>query len=1157
MPLDRLGRSNPSAVSSPPRDSSSFLATLNTALALSSTPTQASTSNVASNRSGSALATPAPPGSFSPARHGSSSSTTRARRQSASHHRHHSAESIRLDLDGLDLGGNSSNSLDPFDEGLVDPFARARHFRSQSGAGTMSVHTDLRQWSAAAAPADRMTETDPSSSVDKGLNFGEDSFSAHLRAECCDYREILSSNAALNAAVDDHAKLHAHGDHLGTTGVTPLNCKADHGQVLGAFASLGMQSETEASFTKYRRQSARRSVTKESTESSDAPLTPRDWNNSPTWLRDEADRNSAAPRSPTRWAYLGVEPGNALESLDTLSVEDMGFHSLDMGSFKDWEGFKLSAEILCPVHGHLKLQWSIAQTTRRSKKWVIVPNEMLACGAKLPLSTEEQSMRSMVVGERSLWTNLGQIHQPQLRPRTFSGRAGFEIRSLRAGNDSNMASPVYLANPSTHRTLHSFRTGIDTPLTTVCGSIVEPRDLTSDNTFDAPSQPIYPILRRSRSRPYLRTEHVPLRRSRSKPYLRYSVKQQSSLPGSRGSAAPEFAPSLPGDPLIHSLPGESWPSARSPHSDSLSSLGSNTSSSERDSDLSSGGQLALVNSRDSTLGNPSLASFNAGSAGSSADPTKTKGRSAMRRFRPIRPPANDNGRDLRPAESSGELSPRSFSRPFASPGSETASSVSGRRSQREPSDNESRTATSPTTLAMSASSGSSSSKPAKRKGLQRALQKKDKMLNSWFKKKPVVAASLPAFAGTPSVGQLVFSPPSLHSPRWRASGPPSTSPNPALGGFSTPLTENALEQLERAMRRPGSPESTIMGSRRGSEALTQKTVEPTYVADPTDQIHDRLLSLRAGDLASLSRTEVERSSPANASRAAITTTLAEIYGWDSGVVAGKTIPRSSALTPQPSFVTQTGTSARLFQDLDEEQALLGLDSVPPEAMTMLIPLPLLGRKRAAEAVRYMRVNFVPFRRTETASTSGMSIGSSTVSSSISETPKLERDESMGATSSSSQRDLVSSSAKAGESNWKRKLGLSSSSSRASHIPVTTTAALASGPQPVKMFELPSPVSPTASPLESFRVTAVVLDAPWTPAGAKLDPRIPEAGAFPTVLGYCNGLKSLEMINEGWVALQLGGHIEPINEDGSPLDGPNPLQGVSDMIIAAATAVMDI
>ncbi len=302
-----------------------------------------------------------------------------------------------------------------------------------------------------------------------------------------------------------------------------------------------------------------------------------------------------------------------------------------MGSLNDWEGCKLSAEILCPINGHQHIEWSVAQTTRRNKKWVVVPNATITCGETMPLSSSAQAERTVIVSGRSLWLDGSDANVAQRDPAQsaslaqsmqrrsglafsgpssrsassgpFSGKAGFELRILRP-TTGKICPPLYLANASTHRYLHQFR------------KENSPRSVSPANGLFSSAastmQPVYPALRRSRSRPYLRPSHAPLRRSRSKPYLKHSDAQQqaaSEAASPRRGNPEEFAPSLPGDPLVRTAPGESWPSARTRHSDSLSSFNSVTSS-DLDSDTSSDeADFSVTNTHESVVGSVSSASY--------------------------------------------------------------------------------------------------------------------------------------------------------------------------------------------------------------------------------------------------------------------------------------------------------------------------------------------------------------------------------------------------------------------------------------------------------------------------------------------------------------------------------------------------------------------
>ena len=994
----------------------------------------------------------------------------------------------------------------------------------------------------------------------EALNGLEDSFSLHLRAECSDYREIMSSQVVINAAVAKeqrmrNASLETVDPHR------PRGYSISQGQVLGGFASLGLQTETEHEPPAPLRQQPVRTITKGSTDSSEAPVTPIEWRDS-FGIGSLAVEPTYTP--PPKWAHLTSRPCNPLEPLDVLSIQEMGFHSLDIGSLNDWEGCKLSAEILCPINGHQRIEWSVAQTTRRNKKWVVVPNATVTCGTAESLSSAAQAERTVIVSHRSLWLDESDTGVGSLAPRDaaqsasmsqslqkqptsnrslmpFSGTAGFELRLLRP-TVGKVYPPVYLANASTHRFLYQYRKEHGSRSSQSHGASI--KDAASDRSSIKASQPVYPMLRRSRSRPYLRHPHAPLRRSRSKPYLRYSAQQQAAGLVSPNVNPEEFAPSLPGDPLVRMHPGESWPSARSRHTDSLSSFDS-ASSSDVGSDTSSDDAgLSATNTRESVVGSMSSASYD-------QPASKGNGLNESERARSTAIPMAVTG--ARSGRVPRSLSPGSSASRGLSSTSETSAALAGwqhgsleqqRYHQQYPGsasyEADSWQGTSPTTA--SASSLSASSKQSRsRKGFQKALQKKDKMLNSWFKRRPDNAAgSTSVSPGTER--EMASQSTSSMSQQGQVSASSSTrsslareSQDGSVAGAvtgSTPLTETALESFQRSMFRPASPESTIMGSRRGSEALTQKTVEPSGPTSTAGQVSQ------------------ERTA-ATDNRSAVHSTLSQVYGWDEEQATSKQL--------RPVADTSNGRAHSSFQDLDEQNALLGLEAVPSGALTMLIPLPLIGRARAQDAVRYMRVNFVPFGSFADPfeASSGPSAGAllNAASPGSESDAGLSQSISTGSGSFASHREAAKTSE---QSSWKRKLGLSGGrGGNGAHVSAGQTSG-ANGSGQSGASDLPQSLSPAASKPEAFRITAVVHDAPWTTsASSELDPRLPEPGTFPVVLGYCNGSKGLEMVPEGWGALRLAGVPVPTKPDGSPLDGVHPLHGVTDLIIAACTAVMDV
>lgn len=1048
------------------------------------------------------------------------------------HQRHHSAETLQLDLDGLDLGGNAPHSP------ISTTTAGQRRLRSPSNNALQTAFSSSKQ------PFGMLADVDPfctscasQARTHEALHTLEDSFTHHLRAECSDYREIMSSQVVLNAAADKERRLQQA--QLDPPEAHPRRrYSISHGQVLGGFASLGLQTESPVEPLAPAPQQPLGTVTNRSTHPSQAPLnplTPIEWRDS----FGSFGTSAAAPVSSTspKWAHLTARPCNPLEPLDVLSIQEMGFHSLDIGSLNDWEGCKLSAEILCPLNGHQRIQWSVAQTTRRNNKWVVVPNATVTCGNVEHLTSFEQAERTVIVSARSLRLQEGQAsaaaaphrEQAQAMPPAaargvpanhrssmpFSGKAGFELRLLRPTAGS-ISPPVYLANASTHRFLHQYRkhnnrtSSSQLDKTCIANASAAPQSSTKA------SQPVYPVLRRSRSRPYLRHSAVPLRRSRSKPYLGASAQQRQAAEGSTASInAQDFAPSLPGEPLVRMYPGESWPSARSRHSDSLSSFDSATTS-DADSDTSDDDEdAALSTSNLCERGNKDHG------ARSNAIPMASAGR-AQRSHSP---------------GSSASRGISSTSETSAAWAGWQHNSLESQRFQQQSNGSasyeaESWQGTSPTTA--SASSASASSKQSRsRKGLQRALQKKDKMLNSWFKRRPEHTAASHQ-NHHPEMPHESVSCPAMSRQRQISAGSSLARDNDDASRVpgSTLLTENALEIFQRPMFRPASPESTIMGSRRGSEALTQKTIEPAAGCN----FQDKIGATDDGFASKLTPKQGHTDRIDN--RVADNSTLTELYGWNGQEVTSKLLCATFAGTA----LSATGSA---LQDLDEQSALLGLDAVPADALTMLIPLPLIGRSTAQDAVRYMRVNFVPFGSFADpfeAGAGGSGATAPNTSSPVNESESgLSHSTSTGSSSFGSHRDGLSTSftSKSTEhaSGWKRKLGLR-------RDPITAQTQQRSDPT--------QPQSPTPA---AFRITAIVHDAPW--ATRISDPRLPEPGTFPVVLGYCNGSKGLEMVPEGWGALKLAGVAEPTKADGTKLDEVHPLKGVTDLIVAACTAVMDV
>ncbi|TKY88033.1 hypothetical protein EX895_003129 [Sporisorium graminicola] len=1084
--------------------------------------------------------------------------------RSSRNQRRRSAESLRLDLDGLDLGDRPAFGSSFDNEGSL-PHLRPRS--NYAKPTSTPYKPPNRNYNGVDVAPDQFCTSCASGHPSRdALNGIEDSFSLHLREECSEYREIMSSQAVLNAAIDKEHRTHTTLDSADKH--RPRGYSITHGQVLGGFASLGLQTESTPALPAPVRQQPARTITKGSTDSSEAPDTPIEW-------RDSFGSFDTAPAAPTssspKWAHLAARPCNPLEPLDVLSIEEMGLHGLDIGSLNDWEGCKLSAQIMCPINGHQRIEWSIAQTTRRNKKWVVVPNATVTCGVTESFSAAQQAERTIVVSHRSLWLDEGEASsapsqqaQSPSKPASgakatshrssmpFSGKAGFELSLLRP-TASRICPPVYLANASTHRYLYQHNREVDPESMRIHASELPDAAEEPFSTRVAPPSN-YPVPRRSRSRPYMRKPQAQLRRSRSKPHLHTPTQRQAAKPAAAGVNPELFAPSLPGDPLLRTQPGESWPSARPRRSHSLSSFDSASGSDTSSDD----GGFSATNTRESIMDTMSSASYDQPTGKlnecprSAAIPMAAGGAHADRAAL----------RSLSPGSSAASRG--------ASSTLETSTGLAGwqpvsleqQRARKHESDStsyevDSWLGTSPTTA--SASSLSASSKKSRsRKGFQKAMQKKDKMLSSWFKRKPENGStptsvspvtenekaqlSVPAVSAISAISAIGSS----RKVSLAKEGANNAAPSGAITG-AIPLTETALESFQRAIFRPISPESTIMGSRRGSEALTQRT------AEPANNVMDRQAQLNAygGTMRLNSDAAAQDCTDGFDNRSAVNSTLSQVYGWGDQQSAGR------LLQPAASVATQTPMS---LEDPDEENALLGLEAVPSGALTMLIPLPLIGRRGAGDTLAYMRVNFVPFGNSSGGSEAAPGAGQTGLQ--LGGSPDAESGSALPQSTSSGSNQLVerSSAAKSSEqSSWKRKLGLSSNRTGGG-VGQSMGAPIGQASQGSQADPEVSQKSPQlmSNGFEPFRVTAIVLDAPWASRSTTgWDPRLPEPGTFPVVLGYCNDSKGLEMVPEGWGALRLAGVPLPTKPDGSPLDGMHPLHGVMDMIIAACTAVMDV
>lgn len=376
-------------------------------------------------------------------------------------------ESLRLDLEGLDLGGPST---------LRHPAQVSPRQRKFFGGK--------------AKPAD----------------MAQDSFVAHLRSNCLATNEILPSEVMLEPRASSSspprsglvAPASPFSQHFKTKSMwqrrpatassSPDLAVAPH-QVLGGFASLGPAP---------------------------APWSQQTSLLSP-YMRSSLDCEPDCCSHPSGTSSLEPRPHCALRVLDLMSVDEMGQHSIDVGHRDDWQG-TLLAPAAAHDDGGMTSSWMTARTTQAKRKWVSAP--VHPCD-------EASAMRTIVVSDRSTPSNSverpvsfpssssiiapAQAHKP---PAAFSGLAHFELRCLRDG----LSKPsIVLASPSTLRAVYA-EADLPTPRHRRRRSSLG-RPQTAD-TSQTPTQAAHGQQQRSASGS---ASTLTLRRARSRPALKYGA----------------------------------------------------------------------------------------------------------------------------------------------------------------------------------------------------------------------------------------------------------------------------------------------------------------------------------------------------------------------------------------------------------------------------------------------------------------------------------------------------------------------------------------------------------------------------------------------------------------------------------------------------------
>jgi hypothetical protein len=948
----------------------------------------------------------------------------------------------------------------------------------------------------------------------------EDSFAAHLRDQCNDACEILSSErmlTAADAAYEQDMQQH-FSDRFGLGGtLSPIESDSSclsvqseeddpAGQVLGGFASLGPTLDAGSGFAML----------------------------------------GGAASAPSEWSTLEPRDGDARDTLDLLSIDEMGMHSVNVGNMSNWHGTRLCGAGPSDV---ARTALSVARCTTNARKWVVAPAEG---------SEDERARRAVIVSDhhtsstRKRDSSALAMQQAGSSTGAFADSTLFELKFLRGGAGAPDCT-VLLGTPAAQRR----------------GLQQEDEDSASNSPEALYGQWYLPEARRpslgkSVSHEALSYEFQNSQASgkshRSAAHAGVDdalsttgLVSRTSRTLARGVAAPfadyDFAPrdSRPIEQALSSF-GLIGPS-RAREVDPLDTRHTSSKSSQRSSELSSRrSRSRSASNQSSGKARKEMTRIEHSPAPSATNGSSTTGRNSKDKrigdwFRKRRPTnTSPNSPQLAPTiqTESGEWQ------------SQLASS-SGR-------DAVSRSHHSTSTTSMSVGDSEMDGSVAEQSAFAPSS-----ISPSSSQVPPSGASTIDFgmfdFPTSSSFGATTESEEILSDERPKRKAP-------LVSGAITPSALNSwLAAGNGARRRSSSDDNILLTTSVARQRPAHKFAGSLglHVASSAPR-HPSPLASVPQDAASLAL--LASMDPLKRHRSIA-----------SGMIGRPPSPppqrQDEANLPQPSTQSdywpsslnrtgrplsialgQIGRAANAAAAAREHAAAAGLDSVAPGTLTMLIPLPLpCGSVSSGSApTRMLRVAFVPFAGDQL---DLRSFGS----------PRL------GGSQETSPAHSPASST------WYRKLAqvLSHGSSENGHARQAAASAAAAA-DAAQLAASAAPVEPRrrASTIPAFRVTALVVeassapssesgDAPWSglaphktgslPSEAEaMRDWLPQPGTFPLVLALCNVKRSLELVPEGWASLGLAPPGQEASYDGPTFRG---LDGVADLIAAGCAAVMDL
>ncbi|PWN36077.1 uncharacterized protein FA14DRAFT_51553 [Meira miltonrushii] len=1062
-----------------------------------------------------------------------------------------SSQSLMLDLDGLDLGQHPQSTP------LLKPATNSplsSSWQKESLLPSRAALSSQQPLSHHRHPSDEECNHTPSQFHD------EDTFAAHLR-DCEDAHDIPTVETFLQ----NPTKKPCEEQKAQQSNLTPDTNE----YVLGGFASLGI--------VKTPRPPMKTSM------GSDTDLT---GSSSSIGLNSSVGKEDEL--SP--WTTLKLQQRNPVEIVDILSIDEMGLHSINVGSRDDWRGTALVATGTgegSEQDTKTEAEWSVARNQKRQRKWIVAP------AAQTP-------ERTVVVSDhitRKKNADLVSI----LHPNAFSGFSSFSLRFLQAGSRAPDCT-IVLATPATHRRRIEEQQWKASPVST---SNLSSKGLHEEqmqswdvgtSTTTTLDEDAWPSLRArtistnlppfGAPSPVLRERRLTHSKSTSTIVAPFAVEIESRRPSlgksmSHEGLAPDFSPK----PNEHAFsdPTRSYDSVQTHSFKPATAFGMKASSRSPFEDYSFDRKT-------------STSMFaNAGSMSPSGVAPHERGpspRSSMSAFNAVK-------KEARARERRSPVLPSNSA-------FETTSSVIKKGNV-----------------------GAESSSPLAQSSTPPISGKREKRLGDWLRRKVLpVGSNLANTSSSNTTSSSLWSPPL--PPAWEtAKGDLYRSPRLAPQSVIEASGKEMLDYSNLAGRAALTNRSNIITDTqlKGSSPKIHASEAAAAMPPPSDILTQRRRSNSDDIVAAISEaqrkrtqalvmgndvdiaTRKARSASGNAKMIPSSTIHPEGIKQDllsDGLPSASTSEAGHAENASVPYVPSSNQAA-LLEGTPKVFApdLLGLGDVPSEAMTMIIALPLGNHTESSYASRYLRVSFVPFQvaassshgsedmQLGTSNLGGSSSGGQQFDSPLMHVVSMNNQEAIspGEGASNEQSNTSSSGL-----NWYRRLAHAwhATPSTQSASSDDESSAYNRSPPPgmigANTSEQLSKPFVTNDKREPFRIIAKVLandhlpssfglgagkieldsatssTSTTTPLTNAVNQGIPQPFSFPVILGMCDTFGRLDLIPEGWQAIGLANGPAPdsvplnINtgiDSTTTIDVPHPLRGVADLIIAGCAACMDL